>query len=68
MRINNLLPLIYNNMYNAQNRARDKRTATQTSGAYVLSSREKIRKTLGRVATTQTPPPLPLYFRGLKIH
>ena len=36
----------------------------KTSGADVLSSEEKLRKSLGGVTSTTAPPP-PLYVRGL---
>ena len=38
----------------------------KTSGADLLSSRKKLRKTLWGVASTSSPPPSPLYVRGLK--
>ena len=37
----------------------------KTSGAYVLSSRKKLRKTLWGVTFTPPPPPI-LYVQGLK--
>ena len=39
-------------------RVRNKRTATETSGANVQSSRKKLRKTLEGVGIPSPPPPL----------